>query len=290
MAPYLVLGAIASALLALGLLMMKSRAAVLPAASGWHAPAAIFAWIRDPVWLGGLGLQTAGYALYLTALTRAPVSLLAVTMQGGIALFALFAVIFLGERASNVEWLGLAGVLAAMLMLALSLGGGEESSTIEVATLVLFSLAAAAAAALPMASQRMRRTGTGIAIASGIIFGMGSLYGKALTGILNADSTAPLAMRIAASPWVYLTIAANVSGLVMLQNAFTRARGLIAMPLSSALSNLVPIAGGMLAFGERLPAAPLPAALRIGAFALTIAAGTLLSTASVTEGRTANDL
>jgi hypothetical protein len=49
------------------------------------------------------------------------------------------------------------------------------------------------------------------------------------------------------------------------------------MPLSSALSNLVPIAGGMLAFGEALPAEPAAAAMRIGALALTIAAGALLA-------------
>jgi len=39
----------------------------------------------------------------------------------------------------------------------------------------------------------------------------------------------------------------------------------------------VPIAGGMLAFGERLPADPVAAAMRIAAFVLTIAASTTLA-------------
>ena len=47
-------------------------------------------------------------------------------------------------------------------------------------------------------------------------------------------------------------MAANLAGMVMLQNSFHQARGIITMPLSSALSNLVPIVGGMLAFGEGL--------------------------------------
>ncbi len=51
------------------------------------------------------------------------------------------------------------------------------------------------------------------------------------------------------------------------------------MPLSSACSNLVPIVGGMAAFGEALPANPLAATLRIGAFALTVAASASLATA-----------
>ncbi len=65
----------------------------------------------------------------------------------------------------------------------------------------------------------------------------------------------------------------------MLQNAFHRARGLIAMPLSSALSNLVPIAGGMVAFGERLPDEPALAAMRVAAFVMTIAGGVLMARA-----------
>ena len=57
MAFYLALSVAASALLALGLLMMKSRAAELPLAHGAQIPAAILAWCRDPIWIGGLGFD-----------------------------------------------------------------------------------------------------------------------------------------------------------------------------------------------------------------------------------------
>jgi hypothetical protein len=69
----------------------------------------------------------------------------------------------------------------------------------------------------------------------------------------------------------------NITGIVMLQNSFHSARGIIAMPLSGAISNIVPIVGGMIAFGDHLPADPLGASLRVSAFILTVAAGTLLS-------------
>ena len=62
----------------------------------------MIAWVRDPVWIGGLAVQAAGYALYMAALARAPVSMMAVAMQGGIALFVVLAVVFLGERAPNL--------------------------------------------------------------------------------------------------------------------------------------------------------------------------------------------
>ena len=104
---FLLLGMGASVLLAIGLAMMKSRGAALPAARGPGLFGAIGRWLSDPVWLGGLALQTGGYVIYLVALSGAPVSMLAVTMQGGIALFVIVAVWFLGERANPREWLSL---------------------------------------------------------------------------------------------------------------------------------------------------------------------------------------
>jgi hypothetical protein len=129
----------------------------------------------------------------------------------------------------------------------------------------------------------LRQQGAASAIASGVAFGLSGLYTKALADIFVAHSGYAIALRIATSPWLYLMIGTNVGGLVLLQNSFHWARGIIAMPLSSAISNLVPIIGGVLAFGENLPAEPIPVALRIAAFALTILASALVMGAEVTN-------
>jgi hypothetical protein len=67
--------------------------------------------------------------------------------------------------------------------------------------------------------------------------------------------------------------------MIGLQNSFYGARGIIAMPLSSALSNIVPIAGGVIVFGERLPADPGAATMRVAAFILTVVGSALLASA-----------
>src|SRR5271167_2759848 len=67
--------------------------------------------------------------------------------------------------------------------------------------------------------------------------------------------------------------------MVALQNSFSSARGIIAMPLSSALSNIVPIAGGMVAFGEGLPSESTAATMRVVAFVLTVLGSALLANA-----------
>ncbi len=265
----------AGALHAVGLLMMKIRAGALPLAWGAGMFRAVVAWVRDPGWIGGLGLQFAGYLLYFIALAGAPVSLVAVAMQGGVGLFFLFAIVFLGERASGAEWAGIASVALAIAMLACSVRGGEAEQIGSPRELVAISFVLVSAAAL--LGVRLGQRGYGAAIVAGVAFGLAALYSKALTQLFLGERNLTVAARLACDPYLYLVGAANAVGLISLQNGFRRARGIIVMPLSSALSSLVPIVGGILAFGERLPADPVAAALRVGAFALTLAASALLA-------------
>jgi drug/metabolite transporter (DMT)-like permease len=274
----LALGLVASLLLASGLMMMKFRADALPIARGRRTLGAVVAWIRDPVWTGGLAVQAAGYALYVVALARAPVSMMAVAMQGGIALFVLLAVVLLGERARIWEWVGIGAVLAAALMLAGSLDAGAVQGPVDVETLAITSAMAAAVTMTLLIARRLRHSGAATAIASGIALGFAGLYTKPLADRLaSTPDLAALAATLLASPYTYLTIVANVAGLVMLQNSFAMGRGIIAMPLSSAISNVIPIMGGIAVFGERLPGEPFAAAMRAGAFVLTIAASAALA-------------
>ncbi len=278
LALYLSFGLVASVLLAAGLLMMKSRSATLPPARAGNVVRSVLRWIRDPIWIGGLGVQAIGYALYVVSLSDAPVSLVAVMMQAGIGLFVVFSVLFLHERANRREWIGIGGIAVAAVLLSQSLTGGAAHD--HATDLALFNLTAIAVAlcAAPYAFARLRRGGVATAIASGVAFGLASLYTKALTDSFIAQTGSAMILRVFANPWLYYTSAANIAGLILLQNSFHSARGIVAMPLSSAISNVVPILGGMAAFGETLPTEPTAALLRVASFALTIVSSGLLAT------------
>jgi uncharacterized membrane protein len=279
-------GFVASLLLAVGLAMMKARAAFLPVARGRKILAAVVVWVCDPVWLGGLAIQAAGYALYVTALAHAPVSIIAVAMQGGIALFVLFAVIFLAERARVWEWIGIAACMAGMILLALSLQAGAVEHPVNVGALKIWSVIAGMIALALVALPSLRHSGVAVAIASGIVLGFASLYTKPLAGCLvTPRAPAAFLWGLVTNPYFYLTIVTNIAGLVMLQNSFAMARGIIAMPLSSAVSNLIPIAGGMAVFGEWLPTDPSAAVLRVSAFVVTVAASAALAAGDIGSGR-----
>jgi drug/metabolite transporter (DMT)-like permease len=278
LAQSLALGLVADLLLACGLMMMKIRADALPMARGRGTFSAVMAWIRDPVWIGGLAVQAAGYALYMVALAGAPVSMMAVAMQGGIALFVVLAVALLGERARIWEWLGIGAFLVAVLMLAGSLNAGAPQGPLDARALAIASVAAVAITLMLLMLPDLRQNGAATAIASGIALGFAGLYTKPLADRLaSSPDLAAFAAVLLTSPYTYLTIVTNVAGLVMLQNSFAMGRGIIAMPLSSAISNVIPIAGGIAVFGEKLPGEPFAAAMRAGAFVLTIVASAALA-------------
>jgi drug/metabolite transporter (DMT)-like permease len=279
LALYLFIALVASCLFALGLLMMKSRACRLPVAEGAGTLRAIAAWIRDPIWSAGLVVQTVGYALNIVALAGAPISMVSVMMQGGIALFVLFAVTLLGERARPREWAGIAITIFGMAILGASLSVGEAQTPANNRAMVLLSIILLFVGFVPLRMTRLQENGVGAAIFSGVIFGLASLYTKAMTDDYMMRSTIGLVSRIVTDPYVYGVIVGNIVAMVALQNSFSSARGIIAMPLSSALSNIVPIAGGMIAFGERLPSESTAAIMRVVAFILTVIGSALLANA-----------
>ena len=159
MLPYLLLAAVSSFLLAIGLLMMKARSNALPPAHGSHFFGAILLWLRDPIWMGGLIVQAAGYALYVLSLSNAEVSMVAVMQQGGIAFFVVLSIAILGERARASEWVGIVAITLGMLMLALSVSPDESPGAMDPSALLRFSALMMLAGFAPYALERMRRSG-----------------------------------------------------------------------------------------------------------------------------------
>jgi hypothetical protein len=276
---YLLTALLGSALLALGMAMMKSRATRLPIARRGSVGYAVAAWLRDPVWSGGLGVQTAGYALFVIALAEAPISLVSVAMQGGIALFVIIAVVFLRERALPYEWAGILITIIAMVMLGFSLSKHEAQAMADSAAMVWTTACLLVIAYVPLRIPRLRDNGVGQAICSGVLFGLASIYTKAMADDYTHRLAVGPAFRVVTDPYVYGTIVANIVGMIALQNSFAVTRGIIAMPLASALSNILPIASGPVVFGEHLPVDTALASMRIAAYVLTVLGSALLANA-----------
>jgi len=262
------LAVLASTLLTVGLYFMKREAERLPSLEGGWRLAAWWAVVRNGWWRFGLLLQIAGYGLYFLSLRVAPLSIVHAALNGGIALFVLLAVFGLGEDPRPVEWLAVVLTTVSLIVLSISLASAPAVSAAEHGTL-LFSLAVLALAALAMAMDPQPGRAIGLSVASGLVLGLAAVYAKGLANGIGLTSDAALRLL--------LTVGANLVGFAMMQAAFQRGRGVVVMPLFSALSNLVPIIGGILVFGETLPSEEPAAVLRPLAFTLAILGAALLA-------------
>jgi uncharacterized membrane protein len=263
-----------------GVLLLKARGDRLPPL-GWPPKATVLrAYGADHLWLLGLLLQPAGYALYLWALALGQVALVQPVMSAGIVVFVGFAVLILGERLHRAEWLAVAAVAAGLFLLGSGRAPEGEAAagpTGAAWAVGIYSAGVIGAAAGWAIWGRGRASGVVLGVWSGALLGLASLYAKGFSTTLARLGLGPWFWTVVADPYLYLTTLGNVAGFYVLLNALRQARAGVVFALSSTLSNVVPIVGAMVGMGERLPEDTLAAALRIAALLLTLGGAAALA-------------
>jgi len=274
---------IAAVCIDVGLVLLKIRGDVVAnRIIGGRLPSLVAGYFRDPLWLLGLFFQPLGYGLYLWALEMAPLNIVQTTMSSGVVIFVVFAVCFLGETLTRLEWGAIGAVVVGMVLLSISLSPDTESrqslldpQVVLYLSLILVGLSAAAWFTLATAGQS-NRSGLALGVASGLLLGLASIYARGLALHLVESPPGQLLCYAVATPYAPLTLCANMAGFFLLLGAFRGERASIVVALSATLSNVVPILAAMLALGERLPADPRLATSRLIAVSLTLGGAALL--------------
>ena len=278
----LVLAFTAALCIDLGLVLLKVRGDAVTSRAVGRLPSVVATYVRDPLWLLGLFFQPLGYSLYLWALEVAPLNIVQTTMSSGVVIFVVFAVCFLGERLTRVEWGAMGAVVVGMILLGISLSPDAESSqslidpwVVFYLSLILVGLSAVAWFALAFPRQPNRR-GMALGIVSGLLLGLASIYARGLALHLAVSPPGQLLRYAITTPYAPLTLCANMAGFFLLLGAFRGERASIVLALSATLSNVVPILCGMIALGEVLPSDHRLATSRLLAFSLTLGGAALL--------------
>ncbi|MFF9779899.1 DMT family transporter [Streptomyces sp. NPDC013978] len=207
-----------------------------------------YAPLRRPVWWAAVGLNGLGGLLHVVALAYGPLSL--VQPLGALTIvFALpMAALFVGRRAGATAW---RGAIMATVGLAglLSLVGSADAQSLDTAQRVLVAVVSGGAvAALMVAGHAAHRhpavRSILLAVASGVAFGMSSVFTKTVAvdwtdGVTFSDL-----------PTLALIGAFATAGLLLSQAAY-RGGGLTA-PLATltVVNPVVAAAVGITMFGE----------------------------------------
>jgi drug/metabolite transporter (DMT)-like permease len=217
-------------------------------------------------WLLGFAIESTGWALFVLALSLAPLSLVQATAAGGIGILALLVSQWTHTPLSRHEWIGVAIAVSGLILLGISLAGGHGEGTGAGHLSVGLWIGASAVAALVSVQLLSGRIGDAPAygIAAGLLFAAGDIATKG--AVEAADS------HLA---FVAALIAAYAFGTLVLQAGFQRGSALTTAGIATLLTNALPIVAGMTIFGEPLPDGWL-GAVRIAAFACVVVGAVFL--------------
>jgi drug/metabolite transporter (DMT)-like permease len=220
-------------------------------------------------WLVGFTIGIGGWALYVAALAFGSLSLVQAASAGGIGVLALLVWRLGGVPLTRREWTGVGLAIAGLVLLAVSLTGSgtthpfaAHASWLGVAAWMAASAAVAGAFAGPL--SRLLTGGAGLGIAAGLSYAAGDVGTKAVVG-----GGARLLFGLP-------VLAAHGLGFVFLQLGFQRGGALATAGVATLFTNAVPIAAGMILYGDALPSGALGVA-RLLSFAAVVAGAVLLT-------------
>jgi hypothetical protein len=262
----LVLALASTTLTSLSYLREHDAAAGLPALTLRRPMHSAKLLLRSRAWVRGFAMESAGFGLYVVALALAPLALVQSVAAGGLGILAVAGARFAHRRLTRREVAGASLALIGLVLLAISLSGGDARDTNgALGPIVLWLAITAAIAVLLFVSDRgFLRRGVGAGIAGGLFFAIGDISTKVATE------------GGARSVFVIPLIAGYLLGTSLLQIGYQSGSALTVAGLATLFTNAVPIAAGTVVLGEQVPSGAL-GVVRILAFAAVTAGAVALA-------------
>jgi hypothetical protein len=251
-----------------GFLLQHSGIATAPALSLARPRDAVRSFLRSRAWLAGLAFGVFGWGLHVVALSLAPLSLVQAFVAGGLALAVPVAAIGFHHRLEHAERVGVVALALALALLPLGLGTIRSHSHFDHATLGIY-LSIVCAGALLLAWRRGgRRRPQVLGLAAGAFYGAADTAIKALTSLSASGGVGHAAL----SPWLPIALVSTFGGFACFQRGLQTGRPLPVIAFMTAVTNLVSIPAGFVAFGDPLGLAPGWVAVHVLAFVVVIGA------------------
>jgi drug/metabolite transporter (DMT)-like permease len=223
-------------------------------------------------WTIGFAVAIVAWLLHVAALGFTPLSLVQCVLASGFVLLGLLAERFFGFDLGRREWTGIGLTTAGLALLAITAAdesSGGARSHYGVAAAIAFEGALVVLAVLLVVSHRVDRLpggrGAALGAAAGLLFTVSHVGIKALTGTVTPSEPATLL-----SPWVVIVVLAFVGAFFASARSLQVGEAVPVIAITSALSNVTAILGGIVVFGDPLGSSAPLVALRVGAFVLVV--------------------
>jgi len=232
-------------------------------------------------WLEAQGLQLAGTFIKGIAVGLAPLSIVQPINTSGIALLAVLAITRLKEKPTLYDWLGIGTIVVGLFMLGRSLVGAPTRrfsyNQVVLWFFVIFFFAAATLALYRGLTQRHQRAANLIALANGVLIGLTAVLVKLAWNDFGSRFWTRGFRHAISSPFIWLVFFLPFVTLVFDQIAMQRGKAVVVVPITTGMSNLIPIIIGIVAMHEPLPKSAGMLLLRLASFVAIIGGSMILS-------------
>jgi drug/metabolite transporter (DMT)-like permease len=219
----------------------------------------------------GMAIAAGAWILHVGALALAPLSTVQVVLSTGVVILAVLGDRLFGQTVGARQWAGVAMTATGLVLLVLTMPSPSgEHSAFAVPGLIVFEAVTLAVGALLIAAPRMgapaHHHGVLLGTAAGVLFGVGDVALKALTGAFGDG-----VLAVVLSPWLPIAGAAAALAFLASARGFQEGEAVPVIASTSTAANLTCIIGGILVFGDALAGGVL-LAVQLAAFALVAAA------------------
>jgi drug/metabolite transporter (DMT)-like permease len=221
----------------------------------------------------GMAVATGAWLFHVAALYFAPLSVVQAVLSTGVVILAVMAERLFGFGVSRRQWLGVGMTAAGLVLLVVTLPAHSGShSSYSLAAMVAFEGGLLALGALLICGPRVgapdHHHGVMLGGAAGLLFGVSDVAIKALTGLGGV-------LPILSSPWLLMAILASVIAFYASARGLQEGEAVPVIAATSTAANVSCIAGGIIVFGDPMPADALGIIVQVCAFVMVCVAALL---------------
>ncbi len=222
----------------------------------------------------GMGIAAGAWLLHVAAMTIAPLSVVQAVLSTGVVILAVLADRIFGFKIGMKQWIGVAMTALGLLLLVITLPGGSHGahSAYSLAGMIAFEGGLLVIGAILIGGKKLgmpdHHHGVMLGAAAGILFGVGNIAIKALTGAGGFEG-------IITSPWLAVAVMSSIIAFYVSARGMQEGEAVPVIAATSTAANVANILGGIVVFGDPMPSGTVGICVQAFAFVLVVAAALL---------------
>jgi drug/metabolite transporter (DMT)-like permease len=218
----------------------------------------------------GMAIALGAWLFHVAALALAPMSVVQAVLSTGVVMLAVLAERIFGFDVGPRQWAGVAMTAAGLVLLIVTLPAAHGAhSAYSLAGMISFEAGMLAIGALLISGPKLgapdHHHGVMLGAAAGTLFGVSDVAIKALTGLGGIGD-------VLISPWLAIAAFASIVAFYASARGLQDGEAVPVIASTSTAANVSCILGGIVVFGDPMPADTLGIVLQGLAFAMVIVA------------------